>query len=485
MTTGPDTIPARLASARPAPPRTATASTGPAAWADELDRVRRRTAAYTDLDDAELLAQHSPLMSPLVWDLAHVANYEELWLLREITGAAPLLPGVDELYDAFLHPRAIRPALPLLSPAAARAYGADVRARVLDVLAALGDQAGEPAAVPGQARISPSRRARLLAGGFVYGMVIQHEHQHDETMLATLALRAGPPVLTQPPPPPPGRPVAEDDEVLVPGGEFLLGTSADPWAYDNERPAHRIDVPAFQIGRYPVSNRAHLAFLADGGYDDPRLWSPDGWEWRCREGLRAPLFWRPDGAGGWVRRRFGHDEPIPPDEPVAHVCFYEAQAHARWAGRRLPTEPEWEKAAIFDPVTGRSRRYPWGDTPPDPSRANLGHRHDRPAALGAYPDGASALGIEQMIGDVWEWTSSDFAAYPGFVSFPYREYSEVFFREPGAPAPAGPDEAFRGYKVLRGGSWAADPAAVRATFRNWDHPIRRQIFAGFRLAHDA
>jgi gamma-glutamyl hercynylcysteine S-oxide synthase len=159
-----------------------------------------------------------------------------------------------------------------------------------------------------------------------------------------------------------------------------------------------------------------------------------------------------------------------PDEPVVHVSWYEAQAYAAWAGKRLPTEVEWEKAARFDPTTGRSRRYPWGDEDPEPRHANLGQRHLSPAPVGAYPAGASPHGVHQLIGDVWEWTSSDFHGYAGFAAFPYREYSEVFF---------GPD-----YKVLRGGSFGTDRSACRGTFRNWDYPIRRQIFSGFRCARD-
>jgi iron(II)-dependent oxidoreductase len=158
---------------------------------------------------------------------------------------------------------------------------------------------------------------------------------------------------------------------------------------------------------------------------------------------------------------------------VCHVCWFEADAYARWAGKRLPTEAEWEKAASAEPG-GTKRRYPWGDAPPGPELANLGQRYFRPAAVGAYPQGASPWGCEQMIGDVWEWTSSAFTPYPGYHWFPYKEYSEVFFKQD--------EDRFR---VLRGGSWATDPAAVRATFRNWDFPIRRQIFAGFRCARDA
>jgi iron(II)-dependent oxidoreductase len=248
-----------------------------------------------------------------------------------------------------------------------------------------------------------------------------------------------------------------------------MGTDTEPWALDNERPAYRVDVPAFWIDTTPVTNAAYTAFIDAGGYDDPRWWTPEGWQHRLEAALVAPQFWRRDG-DRWLRRRFGVVEPVPGDEPVQHVCWYEADAYARWAGKRLPTEAEWEKAARHDPTSDRSRRFPWGDEDPTPAHANLGQRHLQPAAAGACPAGASAYGVRQLIGDVWEWTSSGFHPYPGFAAFPYREYSEVFF---------GGD-----YRVLRGGSWATDEAATRATFRNWDHPIRRQIFAGFRCVRD-
>jgi iron(II)-dependent oxidoreductase len=297
-------------------------------------------------------------------------------------------------------------------------------------------------------------------------MIAQHEAQHDETMLITHQIRTGAPVLTAPPPgPPPGD--ALPAEVLVPGGPFTMGTSTEPWALDNERPAHAVDVPAFFIDAAPVTCGAYAEFIADGGYDDPRWWTGAGWEHRQRAGLSAPLYWRRDG-GQWIRRVFGRDEPVVPEEPVLHVSWYEADAYARWAGRRLPTEAEWEKAARFDPATQASRRYPWGNDDPQPRHANLGQAFLRPAPAWSYPDGAAPCGARQLIGDVWEWTSSDFLPYPGFEAWPYREYSEVFF---------GPE-----YKVLRGGSFAVSPVACRATFRNWDYPIRRQIFSGFRTA---
>ncbi|MFF3670242.1 ergothioneine biosynthesis protein EgtB [Microtetraspora malaysiensis] len=446
--------------------------------AAELAAARARSLAYTDMEDDLLVRQHSPLMSPLVWDLAHVGNYEELWVLRAAGGITPLRPEIDDIYDAFKHPRKDRPSLPLLGPAEARRYISGVRGRVLDVLDAVDLDDPDP----------------LRAGGFVFGLVVQHEHQHDETMLATLQL-SGEPGLIQDGELPAG--CAQDagetrsgqDEVFVPPGPFVMGTDALPWAYDNERPSHLMDLPAYWIDRWPVSNGDYLAFIADGGYDDPRWWRPEGWEWVRQKGIHAPLFWTRGGAeggagrrtgshavhtgnggrhaaggDGWWRRRFGRMEPVPLDEPVQHVSWYEADAYARWAGKRLPTEAEWEKAC-------GGRRFPWGDADPRPDQANLGHRAARPAPVGAYPAGAGPYGAEQMIGDVWEWTSSWFQPYPGFRSFPYPEYSEVFFGET--------------YRVLRGGSWATHSAAIRTTFRNWDYPIRRQIFAGFRCARVA
>jgi gamma-glutamyl hercynylcysteine S-oxide synthase len=423
--------------------------------AAELTGARERTALLTDcVDEADLIRQHSPLMSPLVWDLAHVANQEELWLLREVGGREPMHPEIDPLYDAFEHPRAERPALPLLPPAEARVYGHEVRGRVLDLL--------------DRSRFGGSR---LLGDGFAFGMIAQHEVQHDETMLITHQLRTGAPVLAASAPgPAPADAARLPREVLVPGGPFTMGTSTEPWALDNERPAHTVDVAPFFIDTTPVTCGAYAQFIADGGYGDPRWWTGAGWEHRQRAGLAAPMSWSRDG-GQWVRTAFGKTEPVSPDEPVMHVCWYEADAYARWAGRRLPTEAEWEKAARFDPATGLSRRYPWGSAEPAAFLANLGQEFLRPAPAGSYPDGAAPCGARQLIGDVWEWTSSDFLPYPGFAAWPYREYSEVFF---------GPE-----YKVLRGGSFAVSPVACRGTFRNWDYPIRRQIFAGFRTARPA
>jgi gamma-glutamyl hercynylcysteine S-oxide synthase len=416
--------------------------------ARDLELARARTLRLTDVDEPTLLAQHDPLMSPLVWDLAHIGQQEELWLLRAGDAHRPgmLTPDVDALYDAFQHPRAERPRLPLLPPVAAREYCYEVRGRVLDLLDRTPDEPREL---------------------FTAGMVVQHEQQHDETMLATLQLRAGPPVVAGEPVPA-GR-LLDTDRVFVDGGVFVLGVDGtdEPFSLDNERPAHVVDVPAFWIGRAPVCNAQWQAFVAAGGYDDPQWWSAAGWAHRTEARLVRPKFW----TAAETRIRFGLEEEIPADEPVQHISYYEAEAFAAWSGARLPTEIEWEKACAWDPATGRRRRWPWGSAEPSPELANLGGTALRPAPVGAYPASTSAYGAEQMIGDVWEWTSSDFRPWPGFTPMIYRQYSEPFF---------GAD-----YKVLRGGSWAVAPSTIRPSFRNWDYPIRRQIFTGVRLAWDA
>ncbi|MGB3771249.1 MAG: ergothioneine biosynthesis protein EgtB [Rhodococcus sp. (in: high G+C Gram-positive bacteria)] len=419
-----------------------------------LRRSRARTLLLTDcLDDDQLREQVSPLMSPLVWDLAHIGNQEELWLARDVGGFDPIRAEIDDLYDAFRHSRSSRPGLPLLTPSEARDYAAEVRRLSADAL-----------------RQCDFDSSRLTRDGFVFAMVAQHEQQHDETMLATHQLRSGPAVLHAPDSPRAEVPSTGDVEVIVPGGAFEMGTSTDRWALDNERPAHSVDVPTFAIDAVPVTNGDYIRFIADGGYDREELWSERGWQHRIDADLTAPQFWTTGADGLWWRRVFGEHKQIRPLQPVVHVSWFEADAYARWVGKRLPSEAEWEKAARFDPATGESRRHPWGEGDAGDVHANLGQRHLEPADVGSYPEGASALGVEQLMGDVWEWTSSGFDPYPGFEMFPYPEYSEVFF---------GGD-----YKVLRGGSFGTDSSAVRATFRNWDHPIRRQIFAGFRCARD-
>jgi iron(II)-dependent oxidoreductase len=418
--------------------------------AAELAAARERTLRLTDHDEPELLRQHSPLMSPLVWDLAHIGQQEDLWLLRHgDAGRQGLLPAdVETLYDAFTHPRAVRDRLPLLPPVEARAFCREVRGRVLDRLERLSD----------------------ADATFDFAMVVSHEQQHDETMLQTLQLRDGPPLLGAGDPLPQGRPAVAGSWVVVPGGPFVLGVDGadEPFSLDNERPAHWVDVPAFRIGRVPVTNAEYAAFVADSGYATPRWWSPRGWAHRVEAQLERPQFWGRDGG----RTRFGIVEELPPDEPVQHVTFFEAEAYAAWTGARLPTEVEWEKAAAWDPSAGRRRRFPWGDTEPTAGHANLGGGALRPAPVGAYPAGASAYGVEQLMGDVWEWTTSVVSPWPGFRPMLYATYSAPFF---------GGD-----YRVLRGGSWAAAASIVRPSFRNWDHPIRRQIFSGIRLAwsHD-
>ncbi|TMM23723.1 MAG: ergothioneine biosynthesis protein EgtB [Actinobacteria bacterium] len=332
-------------------------SVSPTELAAVLEHARRRTETLLDpLPDEQLTRQVSTLQSPLVWDLAHIGYFEELWLLRNgnVNGN-----GLDDLYDSFAHGRAERGTLPILSPDDARAYVSEVRRKVLE------------------------RLPELAGDDFLVGMVAQHELQHVETMTQTLALAgladSGLPRVT-----------ARGD-VLVPGGQFTLG-SDDRWAYDNERPAHVVDLPPFRIDRALATNAEYAAFVE-------------------AEGAAASL-------------RAGRE-----DEPVEHISFHEAEAYASWAGKRLPTEPEWEKAV-----------------------KSVGKE------------------LEHAQGAVWQWTSTFFGGYPRFRAYPYKEYSEVFFG----------DE----YRVLRGGSWATDPLVARPTFRNWDLPQRRQIFAGIRCASD-
>jgi iron(II)-dependent oxidoreductase len=404
--------------------------------------------------EADLLAQHDPLMGPIIWDLGHIAHFEALWLLRNLEGRIEFveMPG---LYNPFEHPRRERGELPLPGLAETLRTMSEIREQVLERLEHVDLQSDDP----------------LLHGGYVYQMVLQHEYQHNETMLQTLQLKRGAPYTP-----------ALRSHLLCSGDASFAGTMVrvdvdTAWigtddrscAYDNERPRHRVEPRTFWIDRAPVTNGEFLAFMRDGGYDHRELWSDAGWSWRSESGAEAPKYWRRDG-GEWLARTMDREGAPDPMDPVIHVCYHEAAAFAQWAGKRLPTESEWEIAASWDPERQTQVAYPWGDAPATNATANVDQLAFGVTPVGTYGANVSPLGCYGMIGDVWEWTSTDFAAYPGFEAFPYAEYSQVFFGNE--------------YKVLRGGSWATRPGAIRNTFRNWDYPIRRQIFSGFRCARD-
>jgi iron(II)-dependent oxidoreductase len=431
--------------------------TDPQLIAEQLLEARARTLLLVaPLTDEELRLQHDPLMSPILWDLGHIAHFEELWLTRNLDGPIEFveMPG---MYNPFEHPRSKRGALPLPGLSECRGILDEIRGRVLARLAAT----------------DPDDTNPLLRDGFVYRMVLQHEYQHNETMLQTLQLKQGhsyiPPARYALPEAPPGHPAALREMVRFPGGLVEIGTDDRSAAYDNERPSHRVEVAPFRIDVNPVTNGDFLIFIAAGGYGMREYWSEAGWKWLNESGASAPKHWTL-GEDGWVTRTMNREAPVDPSHPVCHVCWYEAEAFARFAGKRLPTEIEWEAAASWDPATATKRSYPWGETPADRHLANLDQLGFGTASVGAYSRNVSPIGCYGMIGDVWEWTASDFGPWPGFESFPYKEYSEVFFGSE--------------YKVLRGGSWATRPGAIRDTFRNWDYPIRRQIFSGFRCARD-
>jgi len=375
-----------------------------------LEDARARTLRLIEgVSEDDLVRVHDPLMSPLVWDLGHIAAFEDLWVCLE-TGLDLLRPELAEVYDATETPRASRGELPYLGRREALDYMYAVRERALSALGG----------------VSP----------FIGEMLVQHEQQHNETMLQTLQL-AEPGVYEPSRSRNSSRP-APTGTLLVEAGPLGLGDAGDGFAYDNERPRHEVDLSTFEIDRAPVTNAQFSEFVADGGYEWRELWSEEGWGFRRREDWRRPLFWTGDGRV----RRFDTTVPLEPELPVMHVSWFEADAYARWRGARLPTEAEWEKAAQqAGDETGHLDQLSFGPGPAGP-----------------------------FLGDCWEWTASEFRAYPGFAAYPYEEYSAIFFDS--------------GYRVLRGASWATRPRVARTTFRNWDHPERRQIFSGFRCVRE-
>jgi len=419
------------------------------------DARERTLALVADLDEAQFEVPLLALVNPFRWELGHVTFFYETFVLQMLGHTTPLLAGAEDLYDSFKIDHDDRWTLPLPSLAQTREYMQRVNGAVVERL-----QGHEPDA----------------AETYLYLLSVLHEDMHGEAftyMRQTLGYPA-PPLGSQRADALPaalgGGPLPGD--IDIPGGTFYLGaTPEQPFVFDNEKWAHPVDVAPFRIARAPVTNAEFAAFVDTGGYQRRDCWSYQGWVWRTKAKAQHPLYWQRDGQQ-WLRQHFDTLMPLEPHAPVTYVTWYEAEAYCNRAGRRLPTEAEWELAASAEPtadgtgITGHKRRYPWGDTPPTPELANLDARFLGCVDVGAFPAGDSAFGCRQMAGNIWEWTESAFYPFPGYlVDYPYREYSAPWF----------------GYrKVLKGGAWATRARLAYNTYRNFFPPARNDVLAGFR-----
>ena len=432
---------------------------------DWVREARARTCELVaDLTDEQLLGPRLAILNPLLWEIGHIAWFQEKWVLRQSANTKSLRADADALYDSAAVPHATRWDLPLPDRQATLHYMTAVRDRVLERL-----HQGEP--------------SRELI--YFTLLSVFHEDMHTEAFTYTRQ------TLGYPAP----RLGVHQDEVLTKagpwpgdvesrGGTLLLGAAPEePFVFDNEKWAHAVEVQPFAIARAPVTQAEFTAFVEDGGYRQRRFWSEEGWPWREQAQADHPVYWQRERPGRWLRRDFDRWLPLEPHRPVFQVNWHEAEAYCHWAGRRLPTEAEWELAAaggatfltLPSPpggggrgeggLDGRNRRFPWGKNSPTSELANLDWRNMGCVDVGACPAGDSVFGCRQMIGNVWEWTASDFLPYPGFLADPYREYSAPWFGT---------------HKVLRGGCWATRSRLIRNTWRNFYRPDRRDVWAGFR-----
>jgi iron(II)-dependent oxidoreductase len=424
--------------------------------ADWIIDARQRTLdLVADLTDEQLLGPRLETVNPLLWEIGHVAWFAEKWVLRR-EGRPSILTDADALYDSIAIPHDTRWDLPLPPRRNVLTYVRDVHDRLLDRLAS----------------------DRLSADdAYFVQLAVFHEDMHTEAFTYTRQTLGYPA---------PRLAVTQDAhaaglrdqgiegsrDLEIPGGTFWLGAAPnEPFVFDNEKWAHPVEIKRFAIARTAVTQAEFAAFVDEGGYRHREFWSEAGWLWRESARAAQPMYWQRDSDRGWLRRQFDTWVPLEPNLPVVHVNEYEAAAYCRWAGRRLPSEAEWEAAAAAEPssdgraFSARRRRFPWGDGVPDAQRANLDWQSMGCIDVDALPGGDSAVGCRQMIGNVWEWTASDFRPYPGFAADPYQEYSQPWFGT---------------HKVLRGGCWVTRARLLRNTWRNFYKPERRDVWAGFR-----
>jgi iron(II)-dependent oxidoreductase len=417
---------------------------------DQLRDARNRTMALiAGLSPEQMMGPQLPIVNPLLWEIGHAAYFYEYWILRQHLQQAPATATVDQLYDSISIAHDDRWDLPLPDLEATLAYIDGVERRVVEAL-----------------RRGDDPRRDYLAQYAVF-----HQDMHNEAYTYTRQTLGYPvPAIDRGDySTPRGGELAGD--VQVPGGTFQLGASpGDGFVFDNEKWAHPVEIAPFSIARAAVSHGDFLRFVEAGGYGDRAFWDEQGWQWRQEEGLEHPRYWRPT-AQGWEERWFDRWRPLPLHAALIHVSWYEAQAYCRWAGRRLPTEAEWEVAAAGEPgADGRSlaatkRRFPWGEAEPGPGYANLDGFALGTIAVGALPASDSAFGCRQMIGNAWEWTQDTFGPYPGFTPDMYEDYSQPLFGIT---------------KVLRGGAWTTRGRMIRNTWRTYYGPERNDVFAGFR-----
>jgi ergothioneine biosynthesis protein EgtB len=426
----------------------------PSVLAAQLNEARARTRRLTeDLSTGQLMGPMFPIVNPVLWEIGHVGWFHEYWTLRHAHGEGPILERADRLWNSSTVAHATRWDLDLPDRNGVFAYMTDILERQLDRL-------GGGIEAPAQ---------------YFYELSIRHEDMHVEALTytrQTLGYARPQGLGGQEPSVGADGAGAWPGDVAVPGGRWRLGsTPADGFSFDNEKWAHDVDIAPFHIAKAPVTNAEFAAFVEDGGYRNPELWSAAGWAWRERAGAERPIYWLAKDDGAWTWRRYCDVEQLAPHVPVTFVSWYEADAWCRWARRRLPTEAEWEAAALGEPASNGSRlangkrRWPWGEASPVSALANLDFAFDGPCDVAACADGDSAFGCRQMIGNVWEWTASDFVPYPGFVADPYEDYSQPWFNS---------------RKVLRGGAFATSARIARAAYRNFFTPERNDVIAGFR-----
>ena len=408
-----------------------------------IDARSRTLAMVHDLSDEQLRVPLLRIINPFIWEIGHVAYFQEYWVLRHVAGRTPIRADADALYDSAKVAHDTRWNLPLPSRVETLDYLEEVRDRVLDRIA--------------RQDLDEEDLYFILLSVF-------HEDMHDEALTITRQTLSYPaPAFSEESAPAKGSDSSPlPGSVEIPEASYVIGSvPEDGFIFDNEKWAHPVHIKSFRMARAPVTQSEFLAFIEDGGYQRRELWSLEGWTWRTRENATHPIYWRRDAERDWMRRHFDSWVPLEPHRPVANVCWFEADAYCRWARKRLPTEHEWEIAA-----RGRERLiYPWGNQRPETASANLDWAANGCCDVNSRGAGDSIYGCRQMIGNVWEWTANEFLPYPGFSEDPYREYSSPWFGT---------------HKSLRGGAWPTRSRLIRSAYRNFYTPDRRDIWAGFR-----